>query len=442
LVLSGAFIVTITLHVRRAEGLQKKRLVSGSLSPYCRTAFEASNSVDVPHGQQEQMFIDTDDHGDTAKCFVPEMLVEFINKNVSAGREYVEPTSFFLSGVCLLVDISGFTKLSGDFCGMGKSGIDELQLATNGYMGKLVEIIYSFGGEIIKFAGDAIICVFSSHFISTVATKSLGGKKLRRSVCSFNGILTNIDIAAQLSGKLSPSSKDAYFSSVVSPRAAHHQMEPITADVVLRAMHCAHMLRDVQTDRLSVHVAMSCGEMCFGILGGHENRWECLISGPCIHELSDCLDDAPSKHAVISDGCAKILAKAIADSTPAYIVSSFKDNGEVHEIEKTTNSMVTKSGKYEFCLEALPSGNHRIMFVFCDTNLARLSVKYSKMGLVDEPHHSSKATVELIKQFVPAPIADQLEIGTGLKYMAEIREVTTMFMKVMSSLYIPFRVSS
>jgi hypothetical protein len=51
-------------------------------------------------------------------------------------------------------------------------------------------------------------------------------------------------------------------------------------------MLCANTIREVRSDRLKVHVGMSCGEMCFGILGGVENSWECLISGPCIHELS------------------------------------------------------------------------------------------------------------------------------------------------------------
>ena len=35
----------------------------------------------------------------------------------------------------------------------------------------------------------------------------------------------------------------------------------------------------------------------------------------------------------------------------------------------------------------------------------------------------------LISQFVPVPIASGLEHTAGLSYLAEIREVTTMFMK-------------
>ena len=364
---------------------------------------------------------------DTAKCFVPEMLVEFINKNVRKGKENVEPESFFLTGVCLLVDISGFTKLSGDFCGMGKSGIDELQLATNGYMGQLVEIIYKFGGEIIKFAGDAIICVFSSHFISNVSVKIKGGRMLRRSVCSFNGILAGVDIATHLnSTPMSPSAKASplHFKMTSPPTVP---AKPITADVILRAMHCAQILKDVQTEKLSVHVAMSCGEMCFGILGGYENRWECLISGTCIHELSDCLDDAPSKHAVISQDCAKILI-----STP---------HDEESEVEGMS-TLTTESGRYQFNLLELPSGNYRIVYVYCESNM-KISIDNNKAttakplhthGVQQQQHNHNQSekelTLKLVRQFVPVPIADQLESGTGLSYLAEIREVTTMFMKV------------
>jgi hypothetical protein len=38
--------------------------------------------------------------------------------------------------------------------------------------------------------------------------------------------------------------------------------------------------------------------------------------------------------------------------------------------------------------------------------------------------------LNLIRQFVPIPVADAIDNGLGLQFIAEIREVTTMFMKV------------
>ena len=118
--------------------------------------------------------------------FVPEMLVELISRNARRGKEGLEPSSFFFQGVCLLVDISGFTKLSGDFCNLGKAGIDKLQLATNSYMEQLIEVIYTCGGEIVKFAGDAIICTFSTDFVTKISAKGPEGN-FQRSMneCNF-----------------------------------------------------------------------------------------------------------------------------------------------------------------------------------------------------------------------------------------------------------------
>ena len=337
---------------------------------------------------------------ETAKCFVPEMLVDFLSQNLIKGKDNVEPASFFIQGVCLLVDISGFTKLSGDFCGQGRSGIDELQLATNGFMGKLVNIIYAFGGEIIKFAGDAIICVFSSSFITAVSTNTKNnGRKTRRSVCGLASFSENAD----------DRDRDRNSPSPMMPMIT---ISGVSAEVVLRAMHCAKELREVQTEKLSVHVAMSCGEMCFGILGGFENRWECLISGPCIHQLSDCLDEAPSKQAVISAGCAAILKNIAPDLSHAVID--------------------TESDIFLVDLTALPSGNCRILTVECGGNvdfIAATALK-SHAAAPSSESDSSIRVAALIRQFVPVPVAEELDNAAGLSGMAKIREVTTMFMKV------------
>jgi class 3 adenylate cyclase len=390
------------------------------------------------------------------KCFVPEMLVDFIEKNCENGKEGLEPCSFFIRGVCLLVDISGFTKLSGDYCNLGKEGIDGLQLATNGYMGSLVEIIYSCGGEIIKFAGDAIICVFSSSFTTGISVAEKG--KLRRSISTFGGEMGS----KSRSGRNTPEPFLSKLAScqmgILTPRA--DPAGGIPAGTVLRAMRCANLLRDVQTSKLTVHVAMSCGEMCFGILGGVENRWECLISGPCIHELSDCLDDAPSKTAVMTKACADIvLASAVQhfNCTCSYVTGSPKGSPSpkgscpspkgglrspkgsspglrTHCTCSSSHSTVvlTECGQYTLELLRLPSGNHRIELVKF-TGSADDQPSFARMQMAHRAGINSRAqqvAQRLIRQFVPVPIAEDIEVGRGLNFIAEIREVTTMFMKV------------
>jgi hypothetical protein len=103
----------------------------------------------------------------------------------------------------------------------------------------------------------------------------------------------------------------------------------------------------------------------------------------------------------------------------------------LHSHQRSGVTTVTAdSGRYQYSLQALPSGNHRIIHVSCEVSLKGSDPKLKSFGSETSLVHNSKIASNLIKQFVPTPIADQLESGTGLNYLAEIREVTTMFMKV------------
>ena len=97
-----------------------------------------------------------DDTLKTISSFVPSILLN----NLSEERPAMKPYSSTMNGICLMADISGFTRLSGVFCSQGKDGLDGLQSATSGYMGSLVNAIYVYGGDVIKFAGDALVCIF------------------------------------------------------------------------------------------------------------------------------------------------------------------------------------------------------------------------------------------------------------------------------------------
>ena len=128
------------------------------------------------------------------------------------------PYSKFFDGVCMLADISGFTRLSGTFCDRGKDGIDQLQLVVNGYLGQLVKIVYAYGGDVMKFAGDALVCVFFPNRLDSTGI----------------GIETTLTLA----------------------------------DVCSNAIQCATEVAEQCTDSLTVHVAISCGSICFAMLGG------------------------------------------------------------------------------------------------------------------------------------------------------------------------------
>jgi hypothetical protein len=52
--------------------------------------------------------------------------------------------------VHLLISLTGFTALTEKMAGLGDEGIEKLTGELNSYFGKLIEIIYKHGGDIVK----------------------------------------------------------------------------------------------------------------------------------------------------------------------------------------------------------------------------------------------------------------------------------------------------
>ncbi|XP_060063755.1 adenylate cyclase type 10-like [Ylistrum balloti] len=62
--------------------------------------------------------------------------------------------------VLVFADISGFTSLCERYASMEKSGIDQLTKNLNDYLGAMVDLILRADGDVLKFAGDAILSLW------------------------------------------------------------------------------------------------------------------------------------------------------------------------------------------------------------------------------------------------------------------------------------------
>ncbi len=92
----------------------------------------------------------------------PEDLARYVPSFISKGLiadpsppacPHSEP---FLAAV-LFADISGFTPLSERLTARGAEGVEQLTQVLNAYFGTLIEIITAHGGDVFKFAGDALL---------------------------------------------------------------------------------------------------------------------------------------------------------------------------------------------------------------------------------------------------------------------------------------------
>lgn len=65
-----------------------------------------------------------------------------------------------LEGSFLMIDISGFTPLLERLAERGREGVEETSDILNTVFSGILDIIYDNGGSVVKFSGDAVICLF------------------------------------------------------------------------------------------------------------------------------------------------------------------------------------------------------------------------------------------------------------------------------------------
>jgi class 3 adenylate cyclase/tetratricopeptide (TPR) repeat protein len=66
-----------------------------------------------------------------------------------------------VEGSLVSADISGFTALSERLAAYGREGAEELTALLNQCFGGMIEIIDEFGGDVLKFGGDALLVLFT-----------------------------------------------------------------------------------------------------------------------------------------------------------------------------------------------------------------------------------------------------------------------------------------
>ena len=86
--------------------------------------------------------------------FLPDRLVRrLLGEPQAAGRAHADR----LVGALLLADISGFTAITERLAAGGPGGAEELRGLLDGAFSPLLELIAGTGGDVLKFAGDALL---------------------------------------------------------------------------------------------------------------------------------------------------------------------------------------------------------------------------------------------------------------------------------------------
>ncbi|WP_426446125.1 AAA family ATPase [Paenibacillus sp. S-38] len=83
-----------------------------------------------------------------------------LRKLTDEGWDRLTPVEETASGAVLFVDISGFTHLAKQAAQQGTIGLEQLSVILNTYFDTMISTIAALGGEVVHFAGDALLALW------------------------------------------------------------------------------------------------------------------------------------------------------------------------------------------------------------------------------------------------------------------------------------------
>ena len=176
---------------------------------------------------------------DSVSSYLPALM---LRRFAHDPRLPTEPTVEHLFGAVLFADMSGFTTLTETLAEQGAAGAEQLTQIINDYFSQLISVIHAHGGDVVKFAGDALVALWL-----TIEEPPLK-----------NSLTYSL-----------PTVEDERLT-IVTHRAAQ-------CGLAIQATLKDYPVYDHMT--LSLHVSIGAGKIVLLHLGGVFGRWELLVTG-------------------------------------------------------------------------------------------------------------------------------------------------------------------
>lgn len=95
--------------------------------------------------------------------FLPNIVLKHLLENQST---FSSPLEIDVAAGLLFADVSGFTALTERLSGLGVRGVEQLTAYLNEFFDKMIAIIFNHGGDVVKFAGDALVVIWPTASIA------------------------------------------------------------------------------------------------------------------------------------------------------------------------------------------------------------------------------------------------------------------------------------
>eukprot|EP01039_Chlorochromonas_danica_P007106 gene7106-7858_t len=182
------------------------------------------------------------------------------------------------------------------------------------------------------------------------------------------------------------------FVALFGDKNSPMENDECSAEVILRAIYCALQLQEVKSEKLAVRVAVGFGDFVCGFLGGFHDQWRFFFAFNNQSNLASCLENVPNDSLAIAAPLASKISPSLLEQMGAYKLPA----GYCFHLSRAMTKQVTEN-------VIIP---------------------------VDEPTHLDKSDRfdRLVDMLVASPVSQACH-SNSLHYLAEVRELTTMFMK-------------
>ncbi|KAG2432750.1 hypothetical protein HYH02_012884 [Chlamydomonas schloesseri] len=154
----------------------------------------------------------------TLPPFVPRLFIEDITLNhekyrgfdaagrdLTAASKTLQPSIIELQASVMIADVTGFTKLTEILSKKGTSGVELLTTCMNNYFTRAINMIMAYEGDVVKFAGDSMICLFyPNEHERRYPDKGLRACTLRMMACSHQLATKLGHMRMKMNGQVEP----------------------------------------------------------------------------------------------------------------------------------------------------------------------------------------------------------------------------------------------
>lgn len=340
---------------------------------------------------------------------IPDQVIAFNQfSRMPATKEYI--------GVVLFADVSGFTALTEKYSslqttGGGTTGTDKLSATLNAYIGKIVQEIIQRGGDIVKFAGDAILATWKCSEIGH-NTKNILNKAINCSVDIQKKCDNHLtDVGVLLRVKLAIAVGKMCLTYVGVPDNKHFDLSGAAIDLV------------GETEKRATPGSIILSQMSWANCDQKLFNVESLENGEFFRVVTD---SQTSSNLVEKKNLAISASKMMTFDQSERVITSPLDAviDMVIDFRKDMpKALICEED--DQVRDHLPTSN--IVNMQQDHQSKKKTKKFDRVSMTV---NLKTTEIECLRSYVPGPVLQKIDNGQDLNWLSEMRRVSVLFINM------------